>query len=303
MPEPSTPDQDAARQRSAELEARVAELERQQRVQDALLRIAQTASAAGDMAEFYAAIHRILRELMYADNFYIALYDDARDLVNYAFYRDEVDLDVPDPTVWEPIGTGQAAGFTGYVLRTGRPLMLDRPAQDAMISSGQVVSLGVTSLDWLAAPLRANGHTLGVIVTQSYRGERLHSAEDLELLTFVAQHIATALSRARAIEETRQRNEELALVNEIGNAVAQQLDFAAVVDLVGDRIHEIFGAEPMIALHDPDTDLISFPYFLELDSGCRSIRSRSARDSCRASSGPASCFASTRSRSSTGRRP
>ena len=263
MPEPSLPNQGAAPGRLVELQARVAELEQQQHVQDALLRIAQTASAASDMAEFYAAIHRILRELMYADNFYIALYDDARDLVNYAFYRDEVDLEIPDPTVWEPIGTGQAAGFTGHVLRTGRPLMLDRPAQDKMIESGQVVSLGVTSLDWLAAPLRANGHTLGVIVTQSYRDERLHSAEDLELLTFVAQHIATALSRARAIEETRQRNEELGLVNEIGTAIAQQLDFGAVVDLVGDRIHEIFGAEPMIALHDPQRDEISFPYFLE----------------------------------------
>jgi GAF domain-containing protein/CheY-like chemotaxis protein len=253
----------AARARISELEARSADLERSQRIQDALLRIAQTASAATDMDAFYTEIHHIVGELMYADNFYIALYDDRHGLVNYPFYRDEVDLDVPDPAVWEPIGTGQAAGFTGYVLRTGKPVLFDRAAQDAMVERGDVVSLGVTAVDWLAAPLRSEDRTLGVVVTQSYREDRAHGPEDLDLLSFVAQHIATALTRARAIEETRQRNQELALVNEIGAAVSQQLDFAAIIDLIGDRIRDIFDAEPVIALHDPATDTITFPYFLE----------------------------------------
>ena len=39
--------------------------------------------------------------------------------------------------------------------------------------------------------------------------------------TFVGQHIGSALSRAGPIEETRQRNAELTLVNEIGQALAQ----------------------------------------------------------------------------------
>ena len=47
------------------------ELARSEQVQAALYRIAETASAAQDMQEFYAEIHRIVGELMYADNFYI----------------------------------------------------------------------------------------------------------------------------------------------------------------------------------------------------------------------------------------
>jgi GAF domain-containing protein/CheY-like chemotaxis protein len=257
------PDLASARARISELEARVAELERSERVQDALLRIAQTASSASDLDAFYLEIHRIVGELMYADNFYIALYDDSHGLVNYAFYRDEVDRDVPDPHVWEPLGTGQAAGFTGHVLRTGAPMRLEREEQEAMVERGEVKPLGVAAVDWLAAPLRSDGRTLGVVVTQSYEQDRPHAPEDLGLLTFVAGHIATALTRARAIEETRQRNEELALVNEIGTAVSQQLEFAAIVDLIGDRIRDIFDCEPVIGLHDRATDTISFPYFLE----------------------------------------
>jgi GAF domain-containing protein/CheY-like chemotaxis protein len=234
------------------------------KVQRALYRIAETASGAQDMPAFYEAMHEIVGELMYADNFYIALYDDRRDLVNYAFYRDEVDTDIPDPHVWEPIGTGQAAGFTGYAMRLGRPLMLDRDGQEDLIRLGEVTLLGVPSIDWLAAPLRDGDRTLGVVVTQSYREDQRHTQDDLEVLTFVAQHIGTALTRVRAIEETRQRNEELTLVNEIGAAVAQQLDFTAIIDLVGDRIHAIFEAEPVIGLLDASSQTISFPYFLEL---------------------------------------
>ncbi len=216
------------------------------------------------MPSFYGAIHEIVGELMYADNFYIALYDDQRSLVNYPFYRDEVDKDVPDPTLWEPIGEGQAAGFTGLVLRHGEPVLFRQPEQRAMVERGEVALLGIASVDWMAAPLNADGHTIGVVVTQSYRENRKHTTEDLELLTFVATHIATALTRARAIEETRQRNAELALVNEIGAALAKQLDFEAIIDLVGERLATMFQTTDLyIGLYDRSTNLISFPFELE----------------------------------------
>ena len=255
---------DAARRMLRELQARTERLERSETVQAALYRIAETASSASDMATFYAAIHDIVVELMYADNFYIALYDDRRGLVNYPYFRDEVDPEIPDPTVWEPMGEGQAAGFTAWVLRTGTAVLIDVAEQRAMVDRGEVTALGIPAVDWMAAPLEAGGHTIGVVVVQSYQEERSHSAGDLEVLSFVAQHIATALTRARAIEETRQRNEELALVNEIGAALARQLEFSAIIDLVGERIRSIFDAHVgSIALYDADTNQVSLVYSIE----------------------------------------
>ena len=61
------------------------------------------------MQDFYIADPRIVGELMYADNFYIALYDEERRAINLPFYVDEVDADLPDPNVWEPIGIGRRA--------------------------------------------------------------------------------------------------------------------------------------------------------------------------------------------------
>ena len=107
-----------------------------------------------------------------------------------------------------------------------------------------------------------------MIVVQSYDADHLHSEDDRDLLAFVGQHIGSALSRVRAIEETRQRNAELALVNEIGLALGSQLEYDAIIELVGERLREMFDAQSMfIATYDDATQLISFPY--EIDEGKR----------------------------------
>ena len=238
-------------------------------MQAALYRIAETASAAKDMPSFYAAIHEIVGELMYADNFYIALYDEERQRINYPFFVDEVDTELPDPHAWEVFGIGDAAGVTAHVLRTGRPTYIDSARYEQLLTSGEVQAAGDTSaLQWLGTPLRSDGRTIGVLAVQNYRADRTLTPDDLDLLTFVGQHIGTALTRARAIEETRQRNAELALVNEVAAALSMQLDFDAIIELVGDRISAIFESDSVgISLHDPDTNILSFPY--KFDRGVR----------------------------------
>ena len=201
----------------------------------------------------------------HADNFFIALYDEARQRVNFAFFVDEAETEPPDPNEWQALQDLKSA--TAYVLRTGKPLLLDRETFDDLVAKGEIdkdAIDGTPSELWLGTPLVADGHTIGVLAVQTYRTDRPYEPADLELLTFVGQHIATALSRARAIEETRQRNAELAVINEIGTALAEQLDFDAILDLVGDRIRSIFEvATGMIALYEEQTQMIRVPYQID----------------------------------------
>ena len=134
-------------------------VERAQRVQDALYRIAEAASAAQDLHAFYATIHEIVGELMYARNFYVALYDEDRQAINFPYYLDEVDQDLPDPKVWEPFGVGNAKGLTGYVLRSGRPELVSRQRWLDLIDRGEIEMVGVEGENWLGVPLRANDRT------------------------------------------------------------------------------------------------------------------------------------------------
>ena len=254
-----------ARARIGELEEREAQHARSESVQAALYRIADTAAAARDMPSFYASIHEIVGELIYADNFVIALYDEARQRVNFAFFLDEAETEPPDANEWEPLQ--DLKGATAYVLRTGKPLFLDWETFDDLVAKGEIdkdAVGGTLSELWLGTPLVADGHTIGVLAVQTYRTDRTYEPADLDLLTFVGQHIATALSRARAIEETRQRNAELAVINEIGTALAEQLDFDAIVDLVGDRIRSIFEVTTgTIALFDEQTQMIRALYQID----------------------------------------
>jgi signal transduction histidine kinase/CheY-like chemotaxis protein/HPt (histidine-containing phosphotransfer) domain-containing protein len=254
----------AARVRLAELESQEAERKRSEQVQAALYRIAEMASAAQDMQEFYAAMHRIVGELMYANNCFIVLYDEARQMMNWAFYVDEVDEEIPDPNMWEPMGTGQARGITAYLLRAGTPMLLSTADIEHLVERGEIDFLGVLSVDWLGVPLRSEGRTVGAMVVQSYREDVRHTKEDEELLTFVASHIGAALSRARAIEETRKRNAELAIINSVQHGLAAQLDMQAMYDLVGNQIQEVFDAHVFdIAIYDRDAQLLHFPYTIE----------------------------------------
>jgi PAS domain S-box-containing protein len=232
------------------------------KVQDALYRIAELASAAEDMQAFYRASHEIVGELMYAENFFIALYDAERNLVNWPYYVGDREWRPPPPSEWIPFTS--ARGATGYVLRTEQPQLLPHERFHQLIQQGEIELQHVMPEGgtWLGVPLKSSdGRPVGVLVVQSYSAEHTYTERDRDLLAFVGQHIGTALSRARAIEETRQRNAELALINSVQDAIAGEFDQQAIYDAVGGKIQEIFDSQGVsIRIVDWDTGLVSLPY-------------------------------------------
>ncbi len=258
------PDEPArARRRPTEGEA--VERERAATVQEALYRIAALASTARDLQDFYRAIHAVVSELIYANNFYLALYDEERRLISWPYYVDEIDTDLPDPNRWEQFGSGDARGVTAYVLRTGKPQHLFGERISKLAELGEIEVIGDLAADWMGVPLKSeDGRTVGVLAVQSYVADVLYTENDLELLVFVGQHVGAALSRARAIEETRQRNAELALINSVQEALAGELNLQAIYDAVGDRIRDVFDAQVVdIAMLDETSGLLHFPYTIE----------------------------------------
>jgi GAF domain-containing protein/DNA-binding response OmpR family regulator len=263
------------RSTDAALQRRIAalegELERQSsaaKTQSALFDIADLAGRAQDLDEFYRGIHRILGTLLNAENIYIALYDDERRQINFAFYVDSVDTDWPDARAWEPLGERYGGGITGYILRSRRLFHASHSELERLFETGEIRAVGALANDFLGVPLQREGRSIGVLAVQSYVEGIGYDEEDERLLTFVARHIADALERTRSAAEIRQRNAELALINEVGVALSKQLDFQAIIDIVGERIRSIFEAETgAIQLYDPVTSTISVPY--DIDDGER----------------------------------
>jgi signal transduction histidine kinase/DNA-binding response OmpR family regulator len=271
--DPSSDDEvDALLERIAALEARETQHARSEHVQAALFRIAEAASAASDLQAFYREVHATVATLMFAENFYIALYDERRQAINFPYYVDAVESDIPDPNLWEPFGVGNAKGSTAYVLRTGHPFVITPERHAELLAQGEIALIGVIGEgDWLGAPLKSAGQTVGVVACQTYAANQKYSDADRDLLAFVGQHIGAALTRVRAIEETRQRNAELALVNEIGRALAEQLDFEAIIELLGERLRSLFDARSVaIGLIDKAAERVDWSFEVEEGERIRS---------------------------------
>ncbi|NIP24380.1 MAG: hypothetical protein GWN61_01665, partial [candidate division Zixibacteria bacterium] len=77
--------------RNQELEELVRERNRAELLQDSLYRIAGIANSAASLNELYPAIHDVIKKLMPADNFFIALYDQEADMIELPYFVDEVD--------------------------------------------------------------------------------------------------------------------------------------------------------------------------------------------------------------------
>jgi serine phosphatase RsbU (regulator of sigma subunit) len=223
----------------AKREKKAPAMDRQIKVQKALYEIADAASAVTDMQSFYGKLHKIVGKLMYARNFFIALYDEQSDLITWPYYVDTVDVEPPPPT-----HLADHRGATGWILRNGKTLADVDGSVARAIRRGESELIGTVS-DGIGIPLKNDGETLGVLLVQSYRTNIKFTLQDIEILNFVAQHVSTALARARAIEETRQRNAELQIINTVQSALAARLDIRGIYDTVGEKLCEIFSTQTL----------------------------------------------------------
>jgi len=176
----------------------ISEQKRAEALHSALYRITQKTSSADDLPQFYAAVHGIVGELMYARNFYIAVYDPLTQLLTFPYFEDELDS--------RPAAKKLGKGLTEYVLRTGEPLLCTPEVFDSLARQGEVESIGAPSLDWLGVPLKVGNNSFGVLAVQSYSGNVRFGDKEKEILQFVSQQLASAIEYKRN-EEALRRSE------------------------------------------------------------------------------------------------
>ncbi|MGH8042814.1 MAG: bifunctional diguanylate cyclase/phosphodiesterase [Rudaea sp.] len=197
-----------------------ATLEQAERLQRALFSIADLASADVELPEVYKGLHRIVGSLMYAENFYIALYDAQRDTLRFPYFVDVADTDAPRPD--DELSMQERRGsITWHLLKAGRPLRGTQAEIEAQVGE-RLADFGPDAVDWLGVPLLRSGKVNGGLVVQSYTERERYSARDQELLTYVAQHIQTALERRFVHEELERRVAERTDALRDANRLLQQ---------------------------------------------------------------------------------
>jgi diguanylate cyclase (GGDEF)-like protein len=211
-PQPSDDDLVAAGLRMSEvlvlrdLQSTVARLEQTERLQRALYAIADLAGSDLDMQDMLRSLHRIVADLMYAENFYIALYDAPSDSLRFLYFVDLVDQEGPAPDEVVPLSRIER-GLSWHLVRGRRPLMGSMHELASQVDSPLMLH-GADSFDWLGVPMIRDGEVRGIVVVQSYEQVRRYTRAEMSLLSFVAEHILTALERRQGREELEQRVHE-----------------------------------------------------------------------------------------------
>lgn len=153
------------------------------------------------------------------------------------------------------------------IIETKKPLVFGT-SEEIINHSGEGVLAGDMPKSFMGVPIILNQESTGVITVQDLNKEHLYKESDVRLLMTLASNMGVALENARLFEETnrlldetKQRNAELAIINSVGEAMAKQLDLKTVTRIVGDKVKDIFHAEATeILLLDRNTSIINIPY-------------------------------------------
>jgi len=94
-------------------------------IQNALLELSNIATQVSSLEEFYLGVHQHLKQLLSADNFFIATLDVATGGLTVPFFADEKDAHPAQLYPEQSLSTLLQQGLTGYVFRTGKSLLCD----------------------------------------------------------------------------------------------------------------------------------------------------------------------------------
>ena len=260
---------DFLEQKNADLQARYT----------ALFKLNQLSQECHDLDRFYPQVHTTIASLMTAENLFIVLYDQTFETLEFAYYIDEKDE--------KPAGIIDYQDFEGsltnLVIESKQPLLLTPLLEQQLFDHYKIKKFGTRGADWLGVPLLQNGLVIGTITIQSYDEKIRYTDSDLNLLTFAAQHIVSAMVRlqdqqrlkdavnARTKElmaQIREREKSELLQESLYRISELTTDIELDIDTFYSKVHNIIGQlinakNFFIAKYEKDTETLHFSYYVD----------------------------------------
>lgn len=250
--------QQALRRAYEEAQRRVVELE-------VLNEVGQAIASTMDMDSLLLLIYQQTSRLMDTTNFFIALCDWEKEELNFALFVEEGER---QPHAPRPI----TAGLSGYIARTGQPLLCPR-GPDEFLKERGLERVGRPSKSWLGVPMRAQERVIGVIAVQSYTQEGAYDEGHLRILSTIAAQAAVALENARLYHETRRRVEEMEALWRIGVASGSHLRLEEILQSIYEQASVVMDTSAFfVALYDREADEVRFE--LDYEKGVRAEPTR-----------------------------
>ncbi|MBO9318472.1 MAG: SpoIIE family protein phosphatase [Chloroflexus sp.] len=157
------------------------------------------------------------------------------------------------------VDLSENSGLIGWIRETGRAILVEDFAREMdRLPARPRYQSERPPRSGIYVPLIAGETVIGSISVQSYEPGAF-DANDLRLISLIADQAAVAIARARAFNEARQRANQLQAIREVSQQITAILDLDQLLPSIVRLIRERFGYHPVhIFTISPDDERIYF---------------------------------------------
>ena len=216
-------------------------LQRRVRELDVLSQVGQAVNFTIELDDLLELIYNQTSRLLPVPNFYLVLYEENINRLYFAFFLEGDDrVDSKENVRWIP-----GSGLFSEIVRTNNSIRVNNFTEemkkrdaglDAFISPGL--------LSWMGVPLAGGQGILGVMAAGKRGDITGYTEEQFKIFSDVAALAATSLDKANLFNQTRIRQRQLTVLNDISRQlVATETDVEKLLSIIMTSAVEILNAE------------------------------------------------------------
>ncbi len=207
-----------------------------------LQRLSQEITASLNFEDVCQSIYRGTHELMACDAFFIALFDEFSNMLDFSI---RIEQGIILPTLKTPLDDGVAS----TVLRT-RELVYSPDVERESRFKIHHWWMGPPAQSLICVPMLLRNKIIGALSAQSYQ-PRSYDEIDMQILMNFAAQAAIAIQNAQLFAQTQRKVKQLAVLNEVGRIVSSTIEIDQLLDLIYDQVRRILKADTYyVTLYD-----------------------------------------------------
>ncbi|MBN2501812.1 MAG: GAF domain-containing protein, partial [Anaerolineales bacterium] len=197
-----------------------------------------------DVQNVVSHIYQYSSRLIDATNFYVALYDEEEDLVEFPLFVRQGESITP-----EQPRRKAGNGITEWVIRNREPLHIPENVENWLWEM-DLEAAGDPAESWMGVPMLSGNQVIGVIAAQNYEKPRYFNTHHLDLLGAVANQAAIAILNARLFQEAQSRAHREQILREITTQVHSSADADTILRTAVREVSNALGRRAFVYIGD-----------------------------------------------------